>query len=1115
MKKLLLTFFTFICLLCNAQLDTDHWFAPMSASSLQGTPECYLYLSTNETTPFPVQIYNNNTLFSTVQVSKGNPVQLTIPNNFMIASTLSNLFTAKPMGLNVKGSKKFFANFRFAVPNQAEIITSKGLAAIGKNFFVGVAPNTTAKPYVNSTIGVIATEDNTTVTLSGYNPNVVFSDGISAPFRTFTLNKGKSYIIEAQSNLSPNNLAGLVGAKIVANKPISVTNGNFNSIYTTQNNSNVDVLMDQAVPVDRLGKDFVMVKGNGPANSGMEAALVIATVNNTKLIINGNPLNNVTLNAGQYRVIQGTSYINQGNGNYNMSISASNNVYVYQLLAGTSGSTVYATGGMNFIPPLSCFLPKEINEIGFINKIGADSFDTKLNIITQTGAAVTLNGNALATANGPYPVTGNPGWVTYSVPNVSGNITVNSTKPVTAGIAAGNGAVGYGGYFAGFSSVPAITKTGDCYAGMILQVDNSYDGYQWYFNGVLIPGATSFSINPELYGTGTYTCYITKNNCESRMTTEYEYTLCPPISTTTYNIGSCNTKVITPAFTNHTQTIVPSQTNIISQPTNGTATVNPTTGQITYTPNLGLTADATDTFIYYIEGNGNPAAFEYFKIIVNIDVLQVNNASLTSCTTTNGNATFNLTTANVTPDLGTTVTYFTNANLTGQIATPATYSGPSGVIYANVTSAVGCSKIALITLTANPAPNINTSNFNADLCDDNFDGIISVNFANVTPQIVTNPTNFTVKYYITQADANAGNNNTLPSNWTYTTNTTVYIRVSANTGDCPTVFGQINFKIGNKIPLISGTGTMNICDNDLSGSKNLNLNDYKNLFTIDPNVILSFYTTLANAQAGTNAIAPLQVLTSISTFYIRFQSTTACPNTAVLTLTLKSPKKSERLRDQVICSNEHVLLDAGAGFTSYLWSTGATTQTINVGAGNYYVDLGFNGCIYRQNVSVTTAQAPTITRIDVAGSTATVFATGGTPPHQYSLNGIDYQSSNVFIGLRRGIHQVYVLGSDGCLPVIKEFLIINLVNAITPNGDGLNDVLNYSDLKIKQDVSIEVADRYGALVYKSADKTYVWDGKVSGRNLPTGTYWYVIKWIEPDTKLPVSYSGWILIKNRD
>ncbi|MDP1368976.1 hypothetical protein Q6248_28825, partial [Klebsiella pneumoniae] len=82
------------------------------------------------------------------------------------------------------------------------------LAGLGKTFFVGMAPNTTAKPYVNSTIGVTATEDNTTVTVSGYNPGVVFSDGISATSRTFTINKGKSYILEAQSNLNPNNLTG-------------------------------------------------------------------------------------------------------------------------------------------------------------------------------------------------------------------------------------------------------------------------------------------------------------------------------------------------------------------------------------------------------------------------------------------------------------------------------------------------------------------------------------------------------------------------------------------------------------------------------------------------------------------------------------------------------------------------------------------------------------------------------------------------------------------------------------------------------------------------------------------------------------------------------------------
>lgn len=1116
MKKFLLIICTFIGSIINAQLDTEHWFAPMSASSLQGAPQCYLYLSTNETTPFSVQVSNNNTVFSTVQVSKGNPVQLTIPSNYMIASTPINLFTQNTMGLHVKGPKKFFANFRFSVPNQAEIITSKGMAGVGKTFFIGTAPTTSPKDHVNSTVGVTATEDNTTVTLSGYNPDVIFADGSVMPSRTFTINKGKSYIIDVNSNMGgASNRKGLLGAKLVANKPVSVTNGNFNGLYTTQNNNNVDVLMDQAVPIERLGKDFVMVKGNGPATVGMEKALIIATENNTTLTINGNPVPGVNLNAGAYYMIEATSYINHGNGNYNMNISASKNVYVYQLLAGTSGSTVYQTGGMNFIPPLSCFLPKEINEIGYINKIGNTSYSTKLNIITQTGAVVTVNGNPV-TGNGPAPVNGNPDWVTYSIPNVTGNITVNSTKPVTAGIAAGDGAVGYGGYFAGFSSIPVITKTGDCYYGVLLEVESGHDSYQWYLNGTQIPGATTPTINPDLYGSGIYTCYITKNNCESRFTAEYDYTACPPVTTTTYDIGSCNTKVMTPVLTHSNQTVDPSGTNIIVQPTNGTVSVNPATGQITYTPNAGITSDITDTFTYYIQGNGNPAAFEYFKIVVNTHVLQTANASMSSCAASNGNGTFNLTTATVTSDPTATKTYFTNANLTGQITNPATYSGPTGTVYVNVTSIYGCSKTATITLSTYPTPNINTSNFNASICDDNFDGVINVNFANVTPQIVTNPANFLVRYYLSQADANAGNNNILPANWTFTANTTVYVRVSANVGECPAALEQINFTIGNKIPLITNSAKADICDNDLNGSEAVNLNDYKNLFTTDPGVILSFYTSLAGAQAGTNPVAASQTLTAAGgTFYVRFQSNTACPNTAVLTLTLKTPKKSEKLQDQIICSDEKILLDAGPGFSSYLWSTGATAQTVSVGPGSYYVDLGFNGCVYRQHVNVTTSQAPAITKVDVVGTTATVFVTGGTAPYKYSLNGFDYQTSNVFTGLSRGLHTVYVLGSDGCRHVTKDFLVINLINTITPNGDGINDVLNYSELKIKQNVVIEVADRYGASVYKSSGKNYIWDGTSNGRNLPTGTYWYVIRWTEPDTQLPVSYSGWILIKNRE
>lgn len=1113
MKKFLLAFCSFFCLLVNAQLDTEHWFAPMSASNLQGTPKGYLYLSTNETTPFTVDIFNNNTLITSIQLSKGTPVQQVIANDMMIASAASKLFTPVPMGLHIKGSKKFFASYRFAVQDQAEFITSKGLAGIGKTFFVGMAPNTTAKPYVNSTIGITATEDHTTVTLSGYNPKVVFSDLVSAPSRTITINKGQSYIFEARSDLNTNNLKGLVGAKIVADKPISVTNGNFNSIYTTQNNKNVDVLMDQSVPVERLGKDFIMVKGNGPSNSGMEAAVVVATVNNTKLTVNGVPLGPI-LNAGDHYVVQGINYVSQINGNFNMSISATNNVYIYQLLAGTSTGNIYATGGMNFIPPLSCFLPTEINEIGFINKIGNDPFNTRLNIITQAGATVTVNGNPI-TSYGPAPVTGNPDWVTYSIPTVTGNVTINSTKPVTAGIAAGNGAVGYGGYFAGFSSIPVIKKTGDCYSGVLLEVEAGYDGYKWYFNGSEILGENNNTLNPTPHGSGIYTCEITKNSCETRLTAEYDFTKCPPITVTTYDIGSCNTQIITPVFTSSTQTIDPSKTGIMVQPSIGTVAINSTTGQITYTPNAGILTNSTDTFTYYIQGNGNPADVEYFKINVNIHTLQVTNDVMFSCADTNGNGTYNLKTANVSPTPGATVDYFTNANLTGAIANPASYTGPAGIIYANVTS-YGCSKVATITLNTFPVPVINTTNLNANSCGNDIDGSVTVNFNNVTPQIVANSALFTVQYYLNQADAIAGNSNTLPASWTYTANTTVYVRATGNSGNCPAVLGQINFTIGNKVSLMTSNAKAEVCDNDINGSESVNLNDYKGLFTADPTVILSFYASAADAQTGTNPISASQVITSTGgTYHIRFQSTTACPITGVLTLALKTPKKSTTLNDQMICSNDKIILDAGPGFTSYLWSTGATTPSISVSPGNYYVDLGFNGCVYRQHVKVSTAQSPVISRIDVSGTTATVFVTGGTPPYRYSLNGFDYQNSNVFTGLSRGTHTVYVLGADGCRHVTKEFLVINLINTITPNGDGINDVLNYSELRIKQNVSIEVSDRYGNSVYKSSDKNYIWDGKSNGRSLPTGTYWYVIKWIEPDTQLPVSYSGWILIKNRE
>ncbi|MEF9477061.1 IgGFc-binding protein [Chryseobacterium sp. 1B4] len=330
-----------------------------------------LYLSTNRTTPFPVSIYNNNTLIGTVNISKNNPQKFDVLRSYIITKLQTDLFTPTTKGLYLKAEFPFYANLRFSVFNHAEIITSKGIPSTGLKFYAASAPISVSNNILNFMTSVLATEDNTTVTISGYNPAVQFSNGTTGatnPTMTFTLNKGQSYIIDGIGNIA-GNFDGFIGSKITSNKPINVTNGNFNGQYAGNFPSSSDILMDQAVPVNRLGNEFALVKGNGPIGSHMEGAIVIATEDNTQIFVNNEIPPIATINAGKYFVIPDSKYILQGNGHYNLYLKTSKNAYVYQLLAGDSNTgNQTATGGFNFIPALNCYLPKQINELGLINE---------------------------------------------------------------------------------------------------------------------------------------------------------------------------------------------------------------------------------------------------------------------------------------------------------------------------------------------------------------------------------------------------------------------------------------------------------------------------------------------------------------------------------------------------------------------------------------------------------------------------------------------------------------------------------------------------------------------------------------------------------------------------
>ncbi|WP_167409410.1 T9SS type B sorting domain-containing protein [Chryseobacterium lathyri] len=1112
-----------------AQLDREHWFAPMMDRSISPNPYQKLYLSTNRTTPFPVNIYNNNVLIGTVTISKNNPQKFDVLRKYIITTLQADLFTPTTKGLYLKAEFPFYANLRFSVFNHAEIITSKGIPSTGKNFYVANAPITVSNPILNFMASVLATEDNTTVTVSGYKPTVQFSNGTTGttnPTMTFTLNKGQSYIIDGVGTI---NTDGFIGAKITANKPVNITNGNFNGQYAGNYPSSSDILMDQAVPVERLGTEFALVKGNGRIGSNMEGAIVIATENNTQIFVNDEIPPLTTINAGQYFIIPDSKFKLQAGVHYNLYLKTSKNAYVYQILAGdsVSGSEV-ATGGFNFIPALNCYLPKQINELGFIdenfvhstaNPSGILNIPTKLNLITEKGANVTVNGAVPPATTGPFNMTGTANWVTYGIPNVTGTITIVSDKAITAGINAGSNAVGYGGFFAGFPTQPVILSSGGgCAPGIVLTVDPViYDTYQWYVNGTLIPGATGSSISPTQ--SGYYTCSVTMGKCAPLVTEQFKVLNCTKLTATTYNV--CSTKTITPTFSSSAQTPVPSTVAIVNAPTLGTAVIDPVTGIITYTVNTpGSTG--TDTFTYTFCGD-DPVFTDCETVTVTVNVLAliVTNATLHACNI-NGQGTFNLTSANVTNNSPVTITYYPTLadaqteNPGALITSTNAYTAPDGtIVYAVVKNNLGCKSIAQITLSLYNVA-IVPNNYNGIFCDDNMDGTVTVTLSSITGIVLNNPGYFTnVRYYASLADANAGNNNTLPNNWSYTATTTIYIRVESPDG-CAVVVKPLQFSIGARIPLLTHTAVTSICDDDLDGIKAIDLAQFIPQFTADPNVTYTFHGSLADAQNDTNPISATVNSTGTQTFYIRFEKNGVCPEVGSIKITVKAPKKSDILKDKIICLKATTTLDAGPGFEKYLWSTGATSPSIsNVPVGSYWVELTFNGCVYKQYVNVIESPLPVITSLEINGSTVTVGVSGGVPPYEYSLDGVSWQSSNVFNNVPRGAHKVFVRDSKLCGEVEKAFAIINLINTITPNSDGHNDVIDYSALMSNTNLEFRIFDRYGAEIFRgSPSNRYTWDGTMGGRPVPTATYWYFISWTEFGTSIPIKYTSWLLVKRK-
>lgn len=393
-------------------------------------------------------------------------------------------------------------------------------------------------------------------------------------------------------------------------------------------------------------------------------------------------------------------------------------------------------------------------------------------------------------------------------------------------------------------------------------------------------------------------------------------------------------------------------------------------------------------------------------------------------------------------------------------------------------------------------------------CKYNGQGIFDLTTANVTPIATA-----TKKYYPTLADLLAGTNEI--------TNPAAY---SSAGGDVHVKITSQNCSAVAKITLdffpspIVNDASITACfipTNVATGLFDLS----SVVVTTQAPITKKYYANLTDAQNETNEVFNFVAYVATSGFaYIKVFNGNGCGSIAKVTLIVTPPTKSSILIDKTICVENRTTLDAGPGFTSYAWSTGATTQSIqDVVVGTYWVDLETDGCITRQNVTVYKASEIIFKEIIISNNTVTLNVAGGKSPYQYSIDNVVWQDSNVFSNLPRGQNTFYVKDFYNCIPNMTEVTVPNLVNAITPNGDGNNDVLDYSALQYKKYLKLEIYDRYGnRIALLDRNSGYKWDGTLQGKKLSTATYWYTIKWNEPNNDgTPVQYNGWILLKNRN
>jgi gliding motility-associated-like protein len=196
-----------------------------------------------------------------------------------------------------------------------------------------------------------------------------------------------------------------------------------------------------------------------------------------------------------------------------------------------------------------------------------------------------------------------------------------------------------------------------------------------------------------------------------------------------------------------------------------------------------------------------------------------------------------------------------------------------------------------------------------------------------------------------------------------------------------------------------------------------------------------------------------------------------------------------------------------AGTVSYLWGDGFTgNDRTQIPAGIYKIIIkDSNGCLADSSIRLSSPEPITI-KLDAIlpfcpdsrDGEITSIVTGGIEG-DYIYKWSDNSYSNNISGITEGKYTLVVNDINKCsakdsiyIKAINESCLI-IPNAISPNGDLINDVLNIGNAGLYPQMEVTIFNNWGQTIWKS-EKGYPvpWDGKSNGKKLPIDSYFYII-----------------------